>query len=76
MRQGIDRALTFSSVFLFYSWGAGLHSPAPAVDGIIADPSFPKSFINEKFFLILTAIRKTHGFQEHQYFQCPKNLFL
>lgn len=44
------RNLTFSSVFLFYSWGAGLHSPAPAVDGIIADPSFPKSFINEIYF--------------------------
>ena len=37
------RNLTFSSVFLFFTVvGAGLHSPAPAVDGIIADSSFPK----------------------------------
>ena len=48
------RNLTFSSVSLFYSWGAGLHSPTPAIDGIIADSFFPKSFINEKFFHCFT----------------------
>ena len=49
------RNLTFSSVFLFFTVvGAGLHSPAPAVDGIIADSSFPKSFINENFFHCFT----------------------
>ena len=45
------RNLTFSSVFLFFTVvGAGLHSPAPAVDGIIADSSFPKLLLMRNFF--------------------------